>query len=670
MKKKVDDYSRRVWVYVLKNKHETFSKFKEWNVLVENQTGNKVKKLRTDNGLEFCNKDFSQLCKLEGFARHLSVPGNPQQNGIVERMNRTLLNKVRCLLSNSGLPKRFWAEALNTSAYLINRSPSSTIGMLTPMEKWSGSKADYSVLRVFGFVAYAHVRSKVIVSRDVSVFREDVMYKDVMEAGKYAEDKAQQADEVRLEVELFSEEHDKEKEVIQLSNGASSSNMSSDYNLVRDLPRRQIIPPARYRNNEDLSAFLFTAAEMESVYEPITFHEAISCEERDCWIKAMQEEMDSLIQNETWELVDKHDDQRLVKCKWIFKIKEGLSGEVPIYKARLVAKGFTQKAGIDYNEIFSPVVKHISIRVILALTAVNDFELEQLDVKTAFLHGYLDEKIYMVQPLGFEVEEHKRKMCLLKRSLYGLKQSPRQWYQRFDDYIVSHDFSRSKYDSCVYFQEYNSGEFLYLLLYVDDILVACKDKLQITAVKQLLMREFDMKELGDAKKILGMEIYRDRSLGKLVVTHIGNQFKLSKLDSPTADEEIEKMQNVPYSSAVESLMYLMVCTRPDLGYAVGLVSRYLCNPGKNHWEAVKWIFRYLNGTKDVGLIFGQESDADSNVYGYVDADFAKDLDRGRSNTGYIFKVFSGVVSWKSTLQHIVALTTTESEYIALTEAVK
>ncbi|GJY00918.1 retrovirus-related pol polyprotein from transposon TNT 1-94, partial [Tanacetum coccineum] len=258
------------------------------------------------------------------------------------------------------------------------------------------------------------------------------------------------------------------------------------------------------------------------------------------------------------------------------------------------------------------------------------------------------------QPPGYE---QGNKVCLLKKSLYGLKQSPRQWYRRFDEYMLSNGFKRSSYDSCVYYRSYAPGEYIYLLLYVDDMLIACKSKAEIGSAKSLLKKEFDMKELGEAKKILGMEIVRDRSRKILRVSQSG-------------DCDVERMSKVPYANAVGSLMYLMVCTRPDIAYAVSVVSRYLTNPGKNHWEAVKWILKYLRGTVNVGLVYGTHHGNHVDVTGFVDSDYAKDPDKGRSITGYAFLVQGCVVSWKATLQHVVALSTTEAEYMALTEAVK
>lgn len=295
----------------------------------------------------------------------------------------------------------------------------------------------------------------------------------------------------------------------------------------------------------------------------------------------------------------------------------------------------------------------------------------------------------MQQPEGFVAPGKESYVCKLKKSLYGLKQSPRQWYKRFDSFMTNHKLKRCTYDSCVYYKKCDDGSMVYLLLYVDDMLIAAKNIKEIQKIKNQLNAEFDMKDLGSAKKILGMEIVRDRSArtlylsqqsyiekvlhrfnmhdAKEVSTPFAAHFKLSSALSPTTEEDIAYMAKVPYSSAVGSLMYAMICTRPDLSYAVSMVSRYMANPGKEHWAAVKWIFRYLRGTSSLCLRFGK---TDSGVLGYVDSDYAKDLDKRRSITGYVFTLGNCAVSWKAQLQSTVALSTTEAEYMAVTEAVK
>ncbi|KAG8474805.1 hypothetical protein CXB51_031510 [Gossypium anomalum] len=589
----IDDFSRKVWAFFLKQKSDVFSAFK--------------------------------LCKSEGIVRHLTVRHTPQQNGVAEQMNRTIMEKVRCMLSNANLPKSFWVEAASTTCFLINRSPSVAIEKKTPQEVWSGNPANYSDLKIFGCPAYAHVNNGKLEPRSIKcVF---LGYKACVKGYKLW------CPENRKVVISRDVVFDETAMLPNLSL-KDSSNKENQKQVEHQINTEST--PQKYAEADLVTYALNVAEDIDANQEPSNYSEAISCEDSEKWMVAMQEEMESLHKNKTWDLVKLPKGKKIVRWKWVFKKKEGTPGvEEPKYKARLVAKGYSQVPGVDFTDVFSPVVKHSLIRALLGIVAMHDLELDQLDVKTAFLHGELEKDIYMQQPEGFTVSEKEDYVCLLKKSLYGLKQSPRQWYKRFDSFMTSHDFKRSSFDSCVYFKKNNDSSFVYLLLYVDDMLIAAKDKGEIRKVKAQLSEEFEMKDLGPAKKIL--------------------------------DDEIEYMSHVPYSSAVGSLMYAMVCSRPDLSYAVSAVSRYMANPGKEHWKAVQWILRYLRGTTDVCLQFGRTEDG---VIGYVDADFAGDLDRRRSLTGYVFTIGGCAISWKATLQTTVALSTTEAEYMAITEACK
>ncbi|KAL0332846.1 UNVERIFIED_CONTAM: Retrovirus-related Pol polyprotein from transposon TNT 1-94 [Sesamum calycinum] len=314
-----------------------------------------------------------------------------------------------------------------------------------------------------------------------------------------------------------------------------------------------------------------------------------------------------------------------------------------------------------------------------------------MDVKTVFLHGDLEEQIYMEQPDGFTQPGHEHLVCKLKKLLYRLKQSQRQWYKRFDSYMLQIGYKGSEYDCCVYVKSLDDGSSIFLLLYVDDMLIAAKNMYDVLALKALLRQEFDMKDLGAVTKILGMEIHRDRGSRKLwlcqrgyvekvldrfgmskakqVSTPLANHFKLSIEQCPKTDREIEDMAKVPYASAVGCLMYVMVCTCPDSAHVVSQVCKYMSKPGRYHWDAVKWIFRYLKGTVGNGVVFGSQQN-DPLVVGYVDSDYAGDLDYRRSTTGYVFTLGGGPICWKSTVQSIVALSTTEAKYMAVAEAAK
>lgn len=330
-----------------------------------------------------------------------------------------------------------------------------------------------------------------------------------------------------------------------------------------------------------------------------------------------------------------------------------------------------------------------SLRIILGLAASMDLEIEQFDVKTAFLHGDLEEEIYMEQPEGFKTKGKEHLVCKLKKSLYGLKQAPRQWYKKFDSFMMGRGYKRTKSDHCVYVQRFSDGDFIILLLYVDDMLIIGRDTNKIDRLKKDLSKSFAMKDMGPVKQMLGMRISRDRKIKKLwlsqeryiermlerfnmekakpISSPLANHFKLTNKQCPTSEREKEEMQKIPYASAVGSLMYAMMCTRPDIAYSVGIVSRFLSNPGKEHWDAVKWILRYLRGTSKACLCF---ENGKTMLEGFTDANMAGDINTRKSTSGYMMTFAGGAVSWQSKLQKCVTLSTTEAEYIAVTDACK
>ena len=394
-----------------------------------------------------------------------------------------------------------------------------------------------------------------------------------------------------------------------------------------------------------------------------------------------------MYENKVWTLVDLPDDRHAIENKWIFKKKTDADGNVTIYKARLVAKGYRQVQRMDYDETFSPIAMLKSVRIMLAIVAFYDYEIWQMDVKTAFLNGFLKEELYMMQPEGFVDPENANKVGKLQRSIYGLVQASRSWNIRFDEVIKAFGFILTYGEACIY-KKVSGSSVAFLILYVDDILLMGNDIEFLENVKAYLNKSFSMKDLGEAAYILGIKIYRDRSrrliglsqstyLDKILKKFNMDQSKkgflpvlqgmrLSKAQSPTTAEDREKMSVIPYASAIGSIMYAMLCTRPDVNLAISLVGRYQSDPGTEHWTAVKNILKYLKRTKDMLLVYG--GDKELIVNGYVDASFDTDPDDSKSQTGYIFTLNGGAVSWFSSKQSIVAGSTCEAEYIAASEA--
>ncbi|GJT83179.1 retrotransposon protein, putative, ty1-copia subclass [Tanacetum coccineum] len=421
----------------------------------------------------------------------------------------------------------------------------------------------------------------------------------------------------------------------------------------------------------------------------ITRHYSQEVEESDKWIDAMNAEMQSMIDNMVWVLVDLPPNCKTVGSKWLFKIKTDMDGNVHTYKARLVAKGYTQLYGVDYEETFSPVADIRAIRILISIAAFYDYEIWQMDVKTAFLNGHLDEDIYMVQPEGFVDPKHPRKVCKLQRSIYGLKQASRSWNKRFDEEIKRFGFTQNLDEPCVY-QKASGSNVTFLILYVDDIIIMGNHIPSLQSVKDYLGKCFAMKDLGEAAFILGIKIYRDRSkrliglsqsayMDKILKRyrmdnskrgHIPMQERLdlNKTQGASTPEEVKRMQNVPYASAVGSIMYAVRCTRPDVAFAQNITSRFQQNPGEPHWTAVKTILKYLRNTKDMFLVYGGNPEAELRVECYCDAGFETDRDDTKSQTGYVFILNGGAVDSKSSKKSTTAMSATEVEYIAASEA--
>jgi Reverse transcriptase (RNA-dependent DNA polymerase) len=411
------------------------------------------------------------------------------------------------------------------------------------------------------------------------------------------------------------------------------------------------------------------ANQLSSVTIPEKLEEALKDKK---WVSAMESEMDALKRNNTWEVVDLPEGKVTVGCKWVYSIKYNEKGEIDRYKARLVAKGYTQTYGIDYEETFSPVAKLDTVRVILSLAANFDWPLHQFDVKNAFLHGDLKEDIYMDMPPGYTNRESKPRVCKLKKALYGLKQSPRAWFGRFCMAMKSYDYQQGDSDHTMFFKR-TGGKIAILIIYVDDMIITGNDRVEIEKLEEKLNKEFEMKNLGGLKYFLGIEVSRNKTGITLSQRQYILDFltEVGMLDCMPADTPM--VQNLKFSNnhnqiptnkeryqkLVGKLIYLSH-TRPDISYAVGIVSQFMHDPKVEHMDAVVRIIRYLKENPGKGVTF--EKYGHANIEGYTDADWAGDADDRKSRSGYFTFVGGNLVTWRSKKQNTVALSSAEAEY--------
>jgi hypothetical protein len=400
--------------------------------------------------------------------------------------------------------------------------------------------------------------------------------------------------------------------------------------------------------------------------------------------EAACKEIDALLDNGTWELARLPKGRKAIGCRWVFVIKHKSDGTVDRYKARLVAQGYSQRPGLDYGETYAATVKWATLRAILALGAFEDLEMESVDISSAFLNGDIDAEVFMQQPEGFP-QGPPGSVLRLKKGIYGLKQSPRLWHDKLNSVLSTLGFKKVESDNALWLYQKDSVRII-LPVFVDDMTLVSKDKSAINSVIDQLEKHFKLRRLGSLEFLLGVKIERDRSRRTLhlsqsqyilnmldrygfsscspVSTPMNPGFTLSHSQSPSTPAEVEEMRSVPYISAVGSLLYLAIATRPDIAYTVSVLARFNTKPGPAHWAAVKHLFRYLKGTKDYRLSYTPDSTTSELFVGYSDADHGGDKDTGYSTGAYVVKMGTGAVSWRSKLQDVVTLSTTEAEYTA------
>lgn len=711
----LDDYTGYSLISPLRHKSDAAAFLKTSIVMLERQTGHVVKCIRSDNGGEFINTDLATFYQSKGIKSETTVPYTPQQNGKAERLNRTLLDKARPMLADAQLPKSLWAEAIVTANYLRNRSPTSAQDS-TPYESFHGTKPDLSHLRTFGAQAYAHIPAalrtkldtvsqsgrfigyppstkgyKILLNNGTTVISRDVTFDEISPLLPKTTLRKTTLSQLNL-----PRTHTSLPETIPFNDIEAD-----DIEAVGAPPAQPAAPPSppiAQRRTERAAARRPASLWQDDAYritnrntaianvattasEPTSLEEALQSPDSNKWRLAMDDEIASLTANHTWTLQPVPHGVKPIPVKWVYKEKRDANGSIERHKARLVVKGFHQREGIDYDEVFAPVSKYSTLRTLLAIAAHQDLEIHQLDIKTAFLNGNLDEDVYIQQPPGYS-NDNPNLACKLNKALYGLKQASRAWHRTLKTKIESMGFTESTADPGLFIKPSSSSP-AYLLIYVDDILVITANTTTLSSIKTQISAAFDTRDLGPAAFFLGIDIIRDRTTKTIKLTQtrhtvdLLSKFSMQEskpFDTPsstaiklTADGEPLDTEEHTYSTLIGSLMYLSSCTRPDIAQAVGALARYMSTPTTAHWTAAKHVLRYLVGTTDYGIIF---SPSDSTLHSYCDANHAGDIDTRRSTTGYVFTFNNGAITWSSRLQPTVAASTTEAEYMAAAATVK
>lgn len=419
--------------------------------------------------------------------------------------------------------------------------------------------------------------------------------------------------------------------------------------------------------------------------DPQTVKEAKDRSDWPKWKEAMDSEMEQLARLETYTLIQCPPERRPVGCKWVFHLKRDHLGNIARYKARLVAQGFSQIPGVDFSETYSPVVRMESVRNVLVIGVAGDLNINTYDADCAYLNGILKETIFMRQPPGYE--DGTDRVCRLGKTLYGLKQSGREWHEKLDGSFTKEGFDHLDADRCVYVRQ--QGERLAITpVHVDDMLMTATPG-EEEVVKAELGRHFKIKDLGPTKQFLGMEIARDRPQGTLKVMQVGQvkraltRFGMEdatpvgtpldsniKLLKAPGDEEVDRVLQAEYQSLIGSIMYIALGTRPDIAFAVQHLSQFSSNPMPDHLTAAKQVLRYLKGTADVGLQYGPNTLDNLQLVGYTDADWAGDANDRKSVSGFVFLLGGNIISWGAKKQPTVALSSMEAEYMALSHATR
>lgn len=709
----------------------TLAVFKKMLAMGERLTGKRLLVLRTDRGGEYMSDTFQRFLSDTGIKHQLTIRNTPEQNGVAERFNRTILDRVRTVLIDSGLPIDLWDEIWQAVVHVYNRSPHRFLQGNYPICRFNRSTADLHLhLRILGSKVYYHLlkeeRSsklgdaaavgylvgysetskgyRIWVPADAAIiercdvhFDETIVYKDEAEPGtpistnfgpvddpddesflverllqdRYTDDK--------LEFYVKWKGYDSKYNTWEPAENLSCNKLIKEY-FQR---RRRPVPPGLIRASAAVTTEPTAMLQIETS-DPLTVRQALNSADADQWREAMDKELASLRRHGTYSFVQRPN-QRVCTCKWVFRRKLRADGTIEKFKARLVARGFTQSEGVDFDETFAPVVSHAALRLVIGYATANRWFIRGHDVATAYLQAPLKHRVFMEPPEGTDVDpDDKSKVWLLHKAIYGLRQSAFEWHRQLDMELNDIGFTNALQEPCVYVhRDMNHQINALMAIYVDDLIIAGPDQQALTDLETEIARRFELSSSGPLTQILGIRLSQDENGNRTLdqeqyIRRLLERMQFAScypVSTPLEVHAIRSLrprqdQSTPheqtrYRELIGSLQYLSVCTRPDISTAVNFLSRFMSNPADTHWAALKRILKYLKGTESYALRFDAGMKSDTHLLkAFSDSDYANDPTDRKSITGYVICFNNSPVSWKSTKQSCVTLSSTEAELVA------
>ena len=722
----IDDATRMVTIMFMKNKSEAAGLIKQYVNEIERRFDRKPKYLRFNNGKELVNTEVKKFAAEKGIVIETTSPYSPAQHGTAERMNRTILELTRAMLIEKNLPASLWAEAVTHATYIRNRSPTQALGNRTPYEAWHGSRPvrhfqefgrDVWVLRQgekpsklepkslkMKFVGFLDAKKAIRFydpsKRSVRDSRNFTFGDEALEPvnttvvpglrfeGERDDDASPNPETTR------DDNNDQPEKPQEVTIRRTTRNVQDrDYRKTNNPAAHATTRQLKTTNEAHIAYTYISACEEQGLTskDPLSLKEAQDANDWPGWEKAIDEELTQHDTLKTWELVDLPPGRKAIGNKWVFVRKRDERGDVVKHKARLVIQGFSQKPGIDYSEqgTFAPVMRFDTLRTLLAIAAVRDWDIVQLHVKGAYLNGKVKEEIFMRQPTGYD--DGTTRVCHLLRNLYGLKQAGNVWNEDFNKTMEELGYTRLRTDYCAYIRRLED-DISILIVYVDDANAFAEKKSTNDELVQQLQKRYEITVLGEPKLLLGIHVERDRKnrtitlsqnryirkmlekagMGdcKSVSTPMDPNVALCKTKGPDEDkDEDETHTNNDYTACIGELLYAAHTTRPDILYAITTLAQFTQKPSTEHWTAVKRVYRYLKGTADHKLTYGGDRSTSIEPLRFVDADWGSNEHR-KSISGYVFTIAGGAIAWSAKKQARVALSTAEAEYSAAVHATK